>query len=288
MKKSNVSIKDIAKRAGVSTASVSRVLSNKSGVGKETSEKIQKVINDMNYRPNINARGLAKSNTYNIGVIVPGGARGIQNSFFLSIISGISSILDKTEYNMLISITSKQNTKLLDTTIVDGILVFAPRYDEINIQQLKGLDIPVVIIGSFKEDSPFDCVYADETSGVEISIEKLFEKKHRNIALINGPSTSYKSKIYESVYKDTIKRLKLDKYILDLEEFDIEGQENKILSFLKNNSDITGVICASDNIALGLLNLAKKSNISVPKKLSIIGSDSKSGDYNDGMMGNGI
>ncbi|PUZ30721.1 LacI family transcriptional regulator, partial [Staphylococcus cohnii] len=131
MKKKQISIKDIAKQANVSTASVSRVISNKPGVGEETKGRIQQIMREMNYKPNINARSLVKNNTGNIGVIVPGGSNTIHNSFFLTIIEGISRVIDKTEYNLVISFTTKHHKKLLDTNIVDVILVFAPRENEI-------------------------------------------------------------------------------------------------------------------------------------------------------------
>ncbi|PTH91993.1 LacI family transcriptional regulator, partial [Staphylococcus xylosus] len=118
MKKKQISIKDIAKKANVSTASVSRVISNKPGVGDETKRRIQQIMKEMNYKPNINARSLVKNNTGNIGVIVPGGSNTIHNSFFLTIIEGISRVIDKTEYNLVISFTTKQHKKLLDTNIV--------------------------------------------------------------------------------------------------------------------------------------------------------------------------
>ncbi|WP_204171678.1 LacI family DNA-binding transcriptional regulator [Staphylococcus sp. GDY8P100P] len=108
MKKKQISIKDIAKQANVSTASVSRVISNKPGVGEETKGRIQQIMREMNYKPNINARSLVKNNTGNIGVIVPGGSNTIHNSFFLTIIEGISRVIDKTEYNLVISFTTKQ------------------------------------------------------------------------------------------------------------------------------------------------------------------------------------
>ncbi|WP_409327984.1 LacI family DNA-binding transcriptional regulator [Staphylococcus pseudoxylosus] len=273
MKKKQISIKDIAKQANVSTASVSRVISNKPGVGEETKGRIQQIMREMNYKPNINARSLVKNNTGNIGVIVPGGSNTIHNSFFLTIIEGISRVIDKTEYNLVISFTTKQHKKLLDTNIVDGILVFAPRENEIDLNWLSNLNLPTVIIGSFIENSKFDCISADEKASVRLSVENLYQKKHRKIALINGPSTSYQSQIYEQGYKNIINELGINSYVLELEEFDIKGQENIVNQFLKEHQDITGIVCSSDNLALGVMNIAKDLGISIPQQLSIIGSD---------------
>ncbi|WP_323703297.1 LacI family DNA-binding transcriptional regulator [Mammaliicoccus sp. Dog046] len=273
MRNKRISIKDIAEKANVSIASVSRVISNKPGVGKDTEKRIRSIMDELGYKPNINARSLVKKNTGNIGVIIPGGFTTLQNSFFLTIIEGISKIIDTTEYNLIISFTSKQHEKMLDTNIVDGILVLAPRENEINLQWLSDLKLPTVIIGSFIDDSNFDIVSADEKSGVRFSVEELYKKNHRHIALINGPSTSYQSKIYEQGYKSIVNELGLEKYILELDEFDIKGQEQLVEEFLNDHKEITGMICSSDNIALGIINVAKELNIDIPGQLSIIGSD---------------
>ncbi|PCT85427.1 LacI family transcriptional regulator, partial [Listeria monocytogenes] len=187
---------------------------------------------------------LLKNNTGNIAEIVPGGSNTIHNSFFLTIIEGISRVIDKTEYNLVISFTTKQHKKLLDTNIVDGILVFAPRENEIDLNWLSSLNLPTVIIGSFIENSKFDCISADEKAGVRLSVETLYQKKHRRIALINGPSTSYQSQIYEQGYKNVINELGINSYVLELEEFDIKGQENIVKQFFKNHQDITGIVCS--------------------------------------------
>lgn len=273
MKNKRISIKDIAEKANVSIASVSRVISNKPGVGKDTEKRIRRIMDELGYKPNINARSLVKKNTGNIGVIVPGGFNTLQNSFFLTIIEGISKVIDKTEYNLIISFTNKQLKKMLDTNIVDGILVLAPRENEINLQWLSELQMPTVIIGSFIDNSNFDCVSADEKSGARFSVEELYQKNHRNIALINGPSTSFQSKIYEQGYKSIVKELGLESYILELAEFDIKGQEHLVEDFLNDNKDITGVVCSSDNIALGMINVANELNLAIPEQMSIIGSD---------------
>lgn len=273
MTNKKISIKDIAKKANVSIASVSRVISNKPGVGRETQEKIRKIMEEMDYKPNLNARSLVKNNTGNIGVIVPGGSNTIHNSFFLTIIEGISRVIDTTEYNLVISFTTKQHKKLLNTNMVDGILVFAPRENEIDLNWLSDLKLPTVIIGSFIENSNFDCISADERSGIRLSVENLYQKNHRKIALINGPSTSYQSQIYEEGYKNIMNELGIDCYILELEEFDIKGQEKVVYHFLEKHCDITGIVCSSDNLALGVMNIAKDLNISIPHQLSIIGSD---------------
>lgn len=109
----SVSIKDVALKAGVSIASVSRVLSGKPGVGAQTAERIKQVIDELGYRPNLGARGLVKRKTGNIAVVVPRGSYILNNPFFSTILDGIAKELDETEFNMLMSFTSVQRDDYL-------------------------------------------------------------------------------------------------------------------------------------------------------------------------------
>ncbi|UUZ90145.1 LacI family transcriptional regulator [Paenibacillus sp. P25] len=149
-----VSIKDVARAAGVSTASVSRVLSGKPGVGADTAERIRKVIEEMDYRPNLGARGLVKRTTGNIAVVVPRGSFILNNPFFSTVLEGIAKGIDQTDYNMLMSFTSAQQKRPLETQAVDGVILFSPRHEELSLEWLQSIGLPIVVVGSYLEESP--------------------------------------------------------------------------------------------------------------------------------------
>ena len=151
----SVSIKDVALKAGVSTASVSRVLTNKPGVGAKTAERIRKVMEELDYRPNLGARGLVKQNTGNIAVVVPRGSFILNNPFFSTVLEGIAKGIDQTDYNMMMSFTSSQQKRLLETQAVDGVILFAPRNEELSLEWLESIRLPIVVVGSYLEGSPF-------------------------------------------------------------------------------------------------------------------------------------
>ncbi|MGO4890426.1 LacI family DNA-binding transcriptional regulator [Anaerobacillus sp. MEB173] len=272
----SVSIKDVAQAAGVSTASVSRVLSGKPGVGEETAERIRKVIEELGYKPNLGARGLVTRKTGNIAIVVPRGSFILNNPFFSTILEGIAKGIDKTDYNMLMSYTSLQQKKLLQTQAVDGVILFSPRHEELSLEWLKSIQLPIVVVGSYLEDSPFPCVRPDDEDGIRQAINALYDLGHRDIGLVNGPMSSMHSVRCFNGYKNTMIELGLDysdEKVLEIEEFDIFKVTKATDIFLNNHKKITGVVCASDFLAIGVIKAATTIGLTVPRDLSIVGAD---------------
>lgn len=271
-----VSIKDVALQAGVSIASVSRVLSGKPGVGKETAERIRKVIEELDYRPNIGARGLVKRSTGNLAVVIPRGSFTLNNPFFSTILEGVAKAIDQTDYNMVMSFTSLQQKRLLETQSVDGVILFAPRNEELSLEWLENIGLPIVVIGSYLEESPFPCVRPDDEDGVRQAVNALYQRGHKNIGMINGPISSMHSVRCLNGYKNANIELGLEhcnENVFEIDEFDIFKATKGMVTFLNKNKNITGVVCSSDYLALGVIKAAKEIHLEVPGDLSVIGLD---------------
>jgi LacI family transcriptional regulator len=271
-----VSIKDVARVAGVSTASVSRVLSGKPGVGPATAERIRKVIEEMVYRPNLGARGLVKRTTGNIAVVVPRGSFILNNPFFSAVLEGVVKGIDQTDYNMLMSFTSLQQKRLLETQAVDGAILFSPRYEELSLEWLQGIGLPIVVVGSYLEESPFPCVRPDDEDGIRQAVNALYQLGHRNIGMINGPMGSMHSVRCLNGYQSTMLELGLDysfKNVFQVDEFDVLKATKGMAAFLNNHREITGVVCASDYLAVGVIKAASMIGLVVPDDLSVVGAD---------------
>jgi LacI family transcriptional regulator len=271
-----VSIKDVALKAGVSVASVSRVLSDKPGVGAETAERIRQVIEELGYRPNLGARGLVKRSTGNIAVVVPRGSFILNNPFFSTILDGIAKNIDKTDYNMLMSFTSLQQKRLLETQSVDGVILFSPRHEELSLEWLKSIGIPIVVVGSYLDDSPFPCVRPDDEEGIGQAVSALYQLGHQNIGIINGPLSSMHSVRCLNGYKSAMKELGLEyleENVFENEEYDILKSTKVMFEFIKNHKEITGVVCSSDYLAMGVIKAASMIGLTVPDDLSVVGLD---------------
>ncbi|PFP22598.1 LacI family transcriptional regulator [Bacillus sp. AFS073361] len=272
----NVSIKDVARIAGVSTASVSRVLSGKPGVGANTAERIRKVIEELDYRPNLGARGLVKRTTGNIAVVVPRGPFTLNNPFFSTIIEGIAKGIDQTDYNMLMSFTSLQQKRLLEIQAVDGVILFSPRNEELSLEWLESVGLPIVVVGSYIEESPFPCVRPDDEDGIRQAVNALYQLGHRNIGIINGPMSSMHSVRCLNGYKSTLLELGLDysdENVFAVDEYDVFKATKGMASFLTEHRKITGVVCSSDHLAIGAIKAATEAGLMVPRDLSVIGAD---------------
>lgn len=271
-----VSIKDVARKAGVSIASVSRVLSGKPGVGEATAERIRKVIEEMDYRPNLGARGLVKRTTGNIAVVVPRGSFILNNPFFSTILEGVAKGLDQTDYNMLMSFTSLQQKRLLETQSVDGVILFSPRNEELSLEWLESIGLPIVVVGSYLEESPFPCVRPDDEDGIRQAVNALYQLGHRNIGIINGPMSSMHSVRCLNGYKGMMLELGLDyssENAFEIDEFDVFKATKEMSAFLKEHRKITGVVCSSDYLAIGVIKAATMVGLTVPEDLSVVGAD---------------
>lgn len=272
----SINIKDVAQKAGVSIASVSRVLSGKPGVGKDTADRIRKVIEEMDYRPNLGARGLVKRSTGNIAVAVPRGSFILNNPFFATILEGVAKGLDRTEYNLLMSFTSIQQKRLLETQAVDGVILFSPRNEELSLDWLKSIGLPIVVLGSYLEESPFPCVRQDDEDGIKQGVKALYELGHREIGIINGPMSSMHSVKCLNGYRKAIVELGLDfnnENVYSIDEFDVLKATKGMASFLKENKKVTALVCSSDYLAIGVIKAATMVGLTVPDDLSVVGLD---------------
>ncbi|SDK38088.1 LacI family DNA-binding transcriptional regulator [Sediminibacillus albus] len=271
-----VSIKDVARQAGVSIASVSRVISGKPGVGSATEARIRKIMEDLNYRPNLGARGLVKQQTGNIAIIVPRGSFTLNNPFFSTVIDGIAKGIDQSDYNIVMSFSSAQQKKLLENKSVDGIILFSPRSEEFRLEWLENLGLPTVVIGSYIDDSPFPCVRPSDTDGIDQAVHALYERGHRHIGLVNEPMSSMHSvKCWEG-YHQALQRLHLgpgSNDMLELNEFDVNASDRSVAAFFRSRPTMTGIVCASDYLAIGIMRIAATMGLSIPEDLSVIGAD---------------
>lgn len=274
-------INDVAREAGVSITTVSRVLNNNYPVKKETREKIEKAIEKLSYKPNAMARGLITKKTSMIGVIVP----GITNLFFSTIVEAIEEITKKQGYNITLCNSGgdykeeKEVIRELVSRQIDGIIVIDPRYENIQGDFYNDLSktLPAVIISGSTAGAKCNFVSYDEEVGTHEAFEYLISLGHERIAFIRGQkSLSYDIK--EAIYKSLMGK-NATKYenIIDV------GKGNSIEVVLRTQDEIEKVLCqenrptaffaCNDLMAVGAINACTKLNIKVPQEVSIIGFD---------------
>jgi len=276
-----ITIVEVAKKANVSVATVSRVMNGNYPVKTETRERVLQVIEELNYIPNMQARELTQQKSATIGVVVP----SINNMFFPEVINGIESNLKTNSLSLLLACTNnsaneeKECINNLISRNVSGIIVIGPNTDNIKSRFYDNIasQLPIVFVNGSSVTSNISCVSNDEDMGARISLNYLLEKNHKDILFIRGKD-SYSYDVKEKVYREIMSDLNCfnENNIINIGNGNSsETVENTVDIFLDilNSTSATAVFACNDLMAVGVLNACKKLNLDVPNDLSIIGYD---------------
>ncbi|WP_420829639.1 LacI family DNA-binding transcriptional regulator [Crassaminicella indica] len=276
-----VTINDIAKEAGVSRATVSRVLNDSGYVKYETRQKVLKAIKELNYTPSAIARSLSTKKTNTIGVIVP----EINDPFFGEVIKGISEVADEYNLNIILFNTDDNVEKelkaleLLKEQRIQGIII-TPTFteDELNSEYLKTLEnfgIPIILIDGHVKYTSFSGVFIDHIKGAYDGTEALIKAGHKKIAIINGHMKSRPAKERFIGYKKALSmyNIPLEERYIFYGEYKYENAYNITNEILKMKDPPTAIFVSSNMMILGCIKALYENKINVPKDIAIIGFD---------------
>lgn len=272
-----VTIKDVAKEAGVATSTVSRVLSNNSKISDETKEKVHKAIKKLNYKPSAIARSLANNKTRILGVILPNEAQEfLDNSFFLNAMKGISIYAQSKGYYITYVFT-KENKKELDSIIdiidaklIDGIILLRSEENDKSINYLKKINFPFSVIGRPEHSNDILWVDNDNFQATYNVVNKLVQRGHRNIGFIGAIENLNMSKDRLKGYTMAleINGINLNENLI-IHGTDFTEEEGYIcMEKLFINNDLSAIITTDDLLAFGVTKLLNEKNI---KNISLVG-----------------
>ena len=187
--RNNITIGDVAEALGVSKTTVSRAISGKGRIGAETTKRVLDYIKENDYRPNVVAKGLAKSKTYNIGWVMPGDSNVSDLPFFQRCMMGISEVAASGDYDILISMVFDRDISQLKSIVknrkVDGIILGRTLVEDEGIKFLKKSDMPFVVIGSSVDDGVIQ-IDNDHVKACKELTAIVIMKGVRRLALIGG------------------------------------------------------------------------------------------------------
>jgi len=263
-----ITIKEIAKEAGVSISTVSRVINGSSPVKKETKEKVLNAINKLNYYPDALARSLRVGYTDTIGIIIP----NIANPFFATLVRGAEDYLRSKGYSLIICNSDNavdQEKKLFNILAekkVDGIL-----YSGIgdHLEKFNHINIPIVFIDRVIKDNRFSYVCSNHYKGMEDLLNYLFETNHKRYVFISGKKEIFSAVERLRAFGDFVKKNKIEYKILEGEYTYESGLING--KKIKKLPDV--VVCSNDLIAYGVIESFKERKIKVPQDVSVTGYD---------------
>jgi len=272
-----VTLKDIAKRAGVNISTVSRALNHRSDISEETREMIKGIARELNYKPNLTAQALTGKSTKLIGVLVP----EIESNYFVKIINYLEEFLRAQGYSMIMTISNfKYNLELealelFENRNVDGILVACSLFDDITkrIDNLKGKHIPVVLIEALTHLPNYDYVMIDDTYGMTLAVKHLIERGHTKIGFI---SDNMNADIRYPMYQKAMSNNGLkadDKYVYKKPERFEEGGYLAAKEMLSCDDFPTAIITGYDSIAIGVMRAVWEAGYKIPEDFAIIGND---------------
>jgi LacI family transcriptional regulator len=274
----NTTIYDVAREAGVSMATVSRVVNGNPNVKPTTRKKVLEAIEQLGYRPNAVARGLASKRTTTVGVIIP----DISSIFFSELARGIEDIATMYKYNIILCNSDQNKEKeihLINTLLekqVDGIVYMGGEITEEHAAQFKRSPVPIVLAATLDQEKDFPSVNIDYKQAAEDAVTTLIEKGHTRIGMLSGslddPINGFqKFAGYRSAIEK--KNLEFDENLIVLGDYTYDSGIEAMDTFTTMQDKPTAIFASSDEMALGVIHGAQDKGFNVPGDFDVIGFD---------------
>lgn len=273
-----VTIKDIAKSANVSTATVSKVINNKvDDISETTIKKVKKVIKEKNYTPNSLARSMVTKKTRTVGLIIP----DVRNPFFTDLVRGAEDIANERGYNLFFCNTDNDLSKeikyinTLEEKQVDGIALAGSANRDPFIEKDVIINVPLV---SLDRNVYFSYlkgkIEIDNYKGAYEAVKYLIELGHKDILLLSGPLELKPSVERLEGYKGALKdnNIEINEDNIIIGTYDREFGK-KVIEDLKDKIKSTAIFCGNDLIAIGVVKSLLKLGYKIPEDISVVGFD---------------
>lgn len=273
-----VTLKDIAREAGVHVSTVSRALDpgSKTSLTDDVEKKIRKIATRLGYRPNRIAAGLRTNRSMSIGLIIP----DITNTLFPPLVRGVESVLEPAGYTTILVNTDnnldreRRQIEVLREHGVDGIISGAAELKDPGLAEAAAQGLPVVTVNRRLEKSPVPYVINDESDGFRMLVEHLVHLGHQHLAYISGPlELSTGVGRYRALKENcAILNLKLDDDVIEVaSRYDEAEGQRCAKALLARKPQTTAILCANDRLAIGAYAGLGELNLRVPKDVSVTG-----------------
>lgn len=275
-KRRTVTIQDVAKTAGVSVSTVSRVLNGKADVASETQERILSVIDDLGYTTNLAARSMRSRKKNLVGLIMP----DIEYPFAIEVMKGVNRAIAESEFDLLVYTTGdvrksgrafheKKYVSLLTNSISDGILLVAPVAGEFNI------DAPIVSIDPLASNPNYPAVHATNYQGAMDAVEYLLGLGHRRIGYISGRAELESSNRRLQGYRDALEKaaIPIDEQLIAPGDYTTATGVSGARELLSLVNPPSAIFASNDQMAMGVYQVAEEMGLRIPEDLSVVGFD---------------
>lgn len=271
-----ITLSEIAQKAGVSIKSVSMVVNKQKGIGKETRERIERIIDELGYEPNIIARGLKTRSINIIGVLIP----NLINPSWYELLEGIEKRLRQNNYHMLLAASEynhKEEVKIIkefNSMLIAGIILVPSYTEDRDISFFKKLNKPLILLDGVIRNLSVDTIVHDDINGATTAINYLLENNHKKIVHLAGKKDNYTAINRYKGYKKVMKA----KHLFNEEnvfwgEYSIESGYKMMIESLSKGKKIDAVFAGNDLIALGAKKAIEDKGLKVPEDISLVGFD---------------
>jgi LacI family transcriptional regulator len=270
-------IREIAKRAKVSTATVSRTINRIPTVNPALAKRVWKVVNELGYYPNTQARALVSGRSRIFGLIVS----EITNPFFPEIVQVFETIAVQHDYEILLTSTV-HDPKLMESSVrrmierrVDGVAVMTFGMEELLLEDLKVRNVPLVFVDVGPARPRVSNIRIDYLHGIRQAVQHLAALRHERIAFITGPLSLKSAVARKSAFLRSMEEIGLAARPELVIEGDhtLEGGMCALANLLAVPIPPTAVVCSNDMTAIGVMRQSYEEKISIPRDLSVVGFD---------------
>ena len=275
----SLTLDDIARISGVSRSTVSRVINADPNVKEVTRKKVQEVIQNLNFQPNMAARGLAAGSTKVIGLVIPVGVSSIfSDPYFSLVIQGVSSACNQLGYSIMLWLAEPQYerktiSQITHNGLIDGVIVLAMLLDDPLIDNLAESNQPFVTIGRHPTNEKISYVDAENRSGAYQGVSYTIRTGHHRVALIGGPRNTISGQDRYQGYLDALQEFGLP-FVPELvteSDFSDAGGYQAMKRLLPMHPD--AVFAASDMMALAAIRAIQEAGLNVPDDIAVVGFD---------------
>lgn len=272
----SISIKDVAKEAKVSIATVSRVLNGIEVVNEETQKRVRDAVDKLGYRPNIIARSLKTQKTRTIGILIP----DISNSLYPEIVRGIEDVANIYNYNIILCNSDlnldkeKEYIYVLKEKMVDGLLFMSNSLDDDVLNILQKMNMKTVLIETTVENKDIPNITINNIEAAKAATNKLIANGRDKILYIGDHKDTFNASAYRfRGYMEALKENNLnvdDNLVCFCKPFLNNGYDY-VQKKIEDKVEFNGIFCTCDELAMGAINALRDNGINVPNDCEVIG-----------------
>ena len=272
-----MNIKAVAKRANVSTATVSRTMNGSAKVSPQTAARVRRAIEALNFYPNTNARALGSGRSSLYGLIIS----DITNPFFPELVKAFDDIAVMHGQEVLIANTNydAERMKICVSRMlqrkVDGVAIMTSEMDDRLVEVFSRRHIPLVFLDTGSPAPGVNCVRIDYSAGIDAAVHHLIELGHKRIAFISGPMRLASARMRYKAFMESTTRDHLDSDPSLIEEGNhrVDGGHDAMKRILDSKARPTAVLASNDLTAIGAMGAIAEAGLMVPEDISVVGFD---------------